>query len=232
LKAIKRTVVFLILNYSTVFLYGIPLALLMYELTAKFKKTFFTVIYLPYIISGLGIGMLLMMLFSPDSGSMNLLLLKLGILDKPIDVKDPNIVVWALPTIVGWRYAGFNMALFLSGLLSIPVDTIEASVVDGASYLKRLRYIYFPQMMSSIVMATIFCLIGSFGVFDELVGMGALMVPDLEYFAILLYHVGLSGGWGSKIGTLSQAITMSFAVYLPLIVLAFGLNRWQKKLQY
>ena len=76
------------------------------------------------------------------------------------------------------------MAIFLSGLLGIPVDTIDAARIDGAGYFRRLWYIYIPQIVPSIAIATILCLVGSFGIFDEAVGFGALygnlnfVVPD------------------------------------------------------
>ena len=78
LPALQRTVVFVILNYTTVYIFGLSLALLMYEV--GFKGGFFTIIYLPLMVSGLGIGYTAVMLFSRTSGTMNLLLLELGIL--------------------------------------------------------------------------------------------------------------------------------------------------------
>ena len=233
IPAVERTAVFVIINYGMVYLLGMTLALMMFEYKSALKKSFFNIIYLPHMISGFGTGMLLLMLFSPDTGSLNLLLMKIGLLQTPINIKDSTITAIALPILVGWRAAGFNMALFLSGLLSVPADTIDASRVDGVNYLQKLRYVYFPQMVPSIIMATIFCMIGSFGIFDEPVGMGGLYGnTNAEYFAVLLFKMGFSGNGGAQTGTLSQAVTMSMVVYMPLLCIAFGLNKLQKKLQY
>ena len=230
LASVRRTAIFTVMNYIMVFLYGMPLALLMYEYSSKYKKGFFTIIYMPYIVSGLGIGLLLVLLLSRDNGSINLLLLKLGVLENPIDIKSPLVSFFALPLIVGWRSAGFNMALFLTGLLTIPVDTIDAARVDGVSYWQKLRYVYFPQMVPSLVMATVFCLIGSFGMFDVPVGMGGLVSNfSVRFFALHLYLSGFGYQQGS---TLAEAVTMSMVVYVPLVFGAFFLNNVQKKLQY
>ena len=100
-----------------------------------------------------------------------------------------------MPLLVGWRYAGYNMAIFLSGLLAIPKETIEASIVDGASYIQRLSKVYFPQMWPSFILATTMCLIGSFAVFDELVAMGALYVnPEAKLLSILFFTYGFQVG--------------------------------------
>ena len=230
-SALARTVLLTFLNYVTVFAFGLTLALLLFE--GKFGGLFFTIIYLPYMLSGFGVGILLIMLFSRDQGSLNLLFMEMGVLKTPFDIKDPSITAVALALVLGWRYAGFNMALFLSGLLSIPIETIEASRVDGASYLQRLRYVYLPQIVPSIIIATIFCLIGSFGVFDEAVGLGAFYGnPAAEFFAISVFKMGFGTAIGQQIGTLAEGMTMALVVFVPLTLMAAYLVRLQKRLQY
>ncbi len=230
LPAVKRTAIFMLINYSTVFIFGMTLALLMYEIKSKLKKPLFTIIYVPYMISGLGIGLIMLLLFSRDTGSVNLMLLKIGLIDQAIDIKEPAVSAWAFPLMIGWRYAGFNMAIFLGGLLSIPVETIDASRVDGANYLQRLWNIYFPQMFSSIMIATVICLIGSWGVFDEAVGMGALAAnKNVRFFSVLLYKIGFAGTGQS--GTLSEALTMAMTINVPLLAVGILLSKLQKKRQ-
>jgi ABC-type sugar transport system permease subunit len=235
LPALARTSAFVMLNYCMVFIFGIPLALLMFEFQqSRFKRPFFVVIYLPMMMSGVGIGLMMGMLFSRDSGSINLLLLKLGWIEEALDIKNPRTTVSTLALLVGWRYAGFNMAIFLSGLLAIPQSTIEAAIVDGCRYHQRIWYVYLPQIRGSILIATIFCLIGSFGVVDEPIGMGGLYANEsAEFLSIILLQYGFRSmaGTESTGGTLAQAITMALTVYVPLFFCAYGLTRLQRKMQ-
>lgn len=230
LPSLGKTALFTLVNYLMVFVFGLSLALVMYEFQARMKRFFFTVIYMPYMISGLGVGIMITCLFARDTGSINLFLLESGLIDKAIDLKDSLVAALLVPIVVGWRYAGFNMALFLVGLLSIPTDTIESSKIDGAGYARRLWHVYLPQMIPTITIVTVFCLIGSFGVFDELVGLGALYGNEtMRFISILLYEEGFSG----KIsGSLSMASTMSMVVFVPLMIVAFLLSRLQKKFEY
>lgn len=224
-SALFRTVRFTVLNYVAVYLFGMTLALLMYEI--GFKGGFFTVIYLPMMISGLALGFMVVMLFSRSTGTLNLLLLQLGWIKEPVDIKLASGITVILPLMIGWQYAGFNMALFLSGLLSIPRETVEAAIVDGASYLQRLFRVYFPQMMPSFIIATIFCLIGSFGVFDQLVALGGLyMNPEAEFLSILLFMYGFSRE------RLALGMTLALEVGIPLLVGGLLLQWLQKRLQY
>jgi ABC-type sugar transport system permease subunit len=225
LPALQRTLIFVFLNYTTVYIFGLSLALLMYEV--GFKGGFFTVVYLPLMLSGLAVGYVAVMLFSKGTGTVNLLLLQLNLISKAFDIYSPAGTAFMLPLLVGWRYAGYNMAIFLSGLLGIPDETIEASVMDGASYFQRLWYVYFPQMMPSFIMATTMCLIGSFAVFDELVAMGALYVnPEAKLLSVLFFT------YGFQIDRLAMGMTLAVETFLPLVVVGVLLQRLQRRLQY
>ena len=225
LPALRRTLIFVLLNYTTVYIFGLSLAILLYEV--GFKGGFFTVVYLPLMVSGLAVGYLAVMLFSRETGTANLLLMELGLIKKPIDIYSAQGTAFILPLLVGWRYAGYNMAIFLSGLLSIPKETIEASVVDGASYVQRLWKIYFPQMLPSFILATTMCLIGSFAVFDELVAMGALYVnPEAKLLSILFFT------YGFQVERLGMGMTLAVETFLPLVLVGIALQRLQRRLQY
>lgn len=225
LPALQRTLVFVFLNYMTVYLFGLSLALLMYEI--GFRGGFFTIVYLPLMISGLATGYTAVMLFSRTTGTANLLMLELGLLKKPIDIYSAGGTMFILPLLVGWRYAGYNMAIFLSGLLGIPRETIEASIVDGASYWQRLRQVYFPQMIPSFIIATTMALIGSFAVFDELVAMGALYYnPEAKLLSVLFFM------YGFQVERLAQGMVLALETFLPLVVLGVVLQRLQRRLAH
>lgn len=225
IPALRRTLVFVVLNYTTVYIFGLSLALLMYEV--GFRGGFFTVVYLPLMVSGLAVGYIAVMLFSRETGTANLLLQEVGVIEKGIDIYSREGTAFILPLLVGWRYAGYNMAIFLSGLLAIPKETIEASIVDGASYLQRLTQVYFPQMWPSFILATTMCLIGSFAVFDELVAMGALYVnPEAKLLSILFFT------YGFQVERLAMGMTLAVETFLPLVILGVALQRLQRRLQY
>ena len=66
-------------------------------------------------------------------------------------------------------------------------------------------------------------------------GLGALAGnTNAEFLSIFIYQLGFgaSAVGGVKVGTLAQGITVSLLVFLPLVIVAFYLNRLQKKLSY
>jgi multiple sugar transport system permease protein len=225
LPALVRTVSFTVVNYVMVYVFGLTLALVIYEI--GFRGGFFTIIYLPMMISGVAVGFIATMLFSKSTGTVNLLLTQLGWITEPIDIRLESGSTVILPILIGWKYAGFNLAIFLSGLLSIPPETIEAAIVDGASYFQRLWRVYFPQMIPSFIIATIFCLLGSFGVFDEPMAMGAFNTnPQLRFLSVLFYAYGFTQQ------RLALGMTLAVQTFVPLVLLAYLLQRLQKRLAY
>ncbi len=223
--AVMRTARFAVLNTVMVFAFGLTLALLMYEV--GFRGGMFTLIYMPMMISGFALGFIAIMLFSRSTGVVNLALQKLGLLQAPLDIKSARGTALILPILVGWQYAGFNMAIFLSGLLAIPKETIEASIVDGASYPQRLLRVYFPHMVPTIVIVTIFALMGSFRLFDQLAALGAFSGnKEAQFLSVFLIRYGFSAN------RLALALVISIETFLPLMLIAIFLQYVQRRLSY
>jgi ABC-type sugar transport system permease subunit len=111
--------------------------------------------------------------------------------------------------------------------MTIPGETIEAAIVDGASYMQRLLRVYFPQMIPSFIMATVFCLLGSFNVFDILLPVGALHLNEEAKFVSVVFFT-----YGFLYDRLALAMALAVETFIPLIVLAVLLLQVQRRLQY
>lgn len=223
--ALQRSLTFVSLNYLMVYVFGLTLALLIYEI--GFNSWFFTIVYLPMMASGLATGYIAAMLFARSTGTVNLMLDEWFGIREAIDIQMPSGTTIILPILIGWKYAGFNVAIFLSGLLGIPNETIEAATVDGANYWQRLWRVYFPQMVPSFIIATIFCLIGSFGVFDELLPLGALgSNNEARLLSVIFFNYAFTSN------RFALGLTLTIQTFLPLVIVAIFLQRLQKRLQY
>jgi len=70
----------------------------------------------------------------------------------------------AMPAIIGvtvWRFAPYFMVIFLAALVNIPGEFYEAAAIDGASGLRRFRYItlplLYPVMFFVVVVSALLC---------------------------------------------------------------------------
>ncbi|HEY8986151.1 MAG TPA: sugar ABC transporter permease [Streptomyces sp.] len=80
---------------------------------------------------------------------------------------DPSWVLASIGNIVTWEFVGYNMLIFYSALRVVPTSLYEAAELDGASQWQVIRSIKIPAIRGSIVIATIFSVIGSFQLFNE-----------------------------------------------------------------
>lgn len=106
-----------------------------------------SIIFLPFVISGVGISYAFAYFFSPVNGAFNEVLSIAG-LESWIRnwLSDPEIVNFTLIFVSIWRFSGYHVILFISGLKSVPTDLLEAAEIDGANAIQKLFSIQLPSM--------------------------------------------------------------------------------------
>ena len=127
------------------------------------------IVFVPVVI-GLSVSSLLWYwLFSYHYGLVNSLLLDTGIVDKPIVWfgESEDRALWAVIVSIVWKVVGFGMLLFVAAIQAIPQEINEATMVDGASYWQRVRRITLPLTARTVLLVTLFSVIGSLLAFDQ-----------------------------------------------------------------
>lgn len=76
-------------------------------------------------------------------------------------------ILLSIGNIVTWQFVGYNMLIFYSSLKTVPNELYEAASIDGAGTWRTIVSIKIPALRGSIVIATIFSIIGSFQLFNE-----------------------------------------------------------------
>lgn len=159
-------------NLTYLLLHGLmmPVELMLaIMLSSRFKGAGLvkTVIFLPFILNGVGISYSFSYFFSPVEGGFNFILTRLGMEGFIKNwLSDPKIVNYVLSSVSIWRYMGFHIVLFLAGLASIPQDMMDAATVDGANVWQRLRYIQLPGIRTVVDFMLFDVINGSLQMFD------------------------------------------------------------------
>ena len=93
----------------------------------------------------------------------------LGIVDKPVVWfgEDADRALWAVIISIVWKVVGFGMLLFVAAIQAIPQDIEEAARADGAGYWQRVRWIVLPLTARTVLLVTLFSIIGSLLAFDQ-----------------------------------------------------------------
>lgn len=101
-----------------------------------------------------------------DYGALNTLLMRLGIIDKALNLTPTPAAYFAWECWVGiFVTIPFVMFCVLSGLQSIDNAYYEAATVDGATYWQRLFKITIPLVKSSLTVSTVLNIIYVFNSF-------------------------------------------------------------------
>ena len=128
---------------------------------------------------------LLPMIVTPLVGSLILFWMidARGIIGSSLQVllNDPNLslkastpLTWVTLIVYGvWHSAPFAFVVFYAGLQTLPQDTLESAMIDGASRWERIRYVVIPHLMPLVTFVALIQLMDNFRVFEPIVGFNA-----------------------------------------------------------
>lgn len=171
-------------------------AILLNELQSKmFKKVSQTILFLPYFISQVLVGLLVFNLLNYDTGFVNGVLSSLG-LEKWQPYSDPNVWPVLMVVIYLWQQTGYNSVVYFASIMGIDGEMMEAAKVDGANGFQRIRYIILPSLKPTIVILLLFALggivKGNFGLFYNIVGTNPILYPTTDIIETYVYRATMT----------------------------------------
>ena len=166
-QSIANTFLYLIIQVPIMLILAILLAQLLNNKDLKFKGFFRTCVFLPCATSLVSYSLIFRSMFATD-GLINSILIKLGILSTGYNFLGNSasakiVIILALI----WRWTGYNMVFYLSGLQNIEYSVYEAARIDGASPRQILFKITIPLLKPTILLTTITSTNGTLQLFDE-----------------------------------------------------------------
>lgn len=167
-------------------------AILLNEMQSKwFKKVSQTILFLPYFISQVLVGLLVFNLLNYDTGFVNGILSSLG-MERWQPYSDPNVWPVLMVVIYLWQQTGYNSVVYFASIMGIDGEMMEAAKVDGANGFQRIRYIILPSLKPTIVILLLFALggivKGNFGLFYNIVGSNPILYPTTDIIETFVYR--------------------------------------------
>lgn len=171
-------------------------AILLNELQSKmFKKVSQTILFLPYFISQVLVGLLVFNLLNYDTGFVNSVLTSMG-LEKWQPYSDPKVWPVLLVVIYLWQQTGYNSVVYFASIMGIDGEMMEAAKVDGANGFQRIRYIILPSLKPTIVILLLFALggivKGNFGLFYNIIGTNPILYPTTDIIETYVYRATMT----------------------------------------
>ena len=177
-------------------LLAVTVAILLKEIQSKsFRKVSQTMMFLPYFISQVLVGLLVFSLLNSDTGFLNVILKSLGA--EPLRLYktgDPWPFIIILVHL--WQKTGYNSVVYFAAIMGIDDSIIEASMIDGANGWQKIRYIILPSLKPTVVILLLFALggivKGDFGLFWNLVGRNPILYQKVDIIEMFVYRATVS----------------------------------------
>lgn len=94
--------------------------------------------------------------------------------DPRLSLRASPVLTWASLLFYGvWTNAPFSFVVFYAGLQTVPADTLESAMIDGASRWERIRYVIIPHLAPLATFVALVQLMDNFRVFEPIVGFSA-----------------------------------------------------------
>ncbi len=133
-------------------------AILLNELKNEaIKRSVQTSIYLPYFLSWVVLGGILIDLLSPSGGLVNTVLKSIGM--EPIFFLGDN--KWFPTTLIAsdiWKNFGYGTIVYMAAITGIDPGLYEAATIDGANRWRKAWHITLPGMRMVIVLLAVLSL--------------------------------------------------------------------------
>ncbi len=194
-NALRNTLGINILGLIVGFPVPIIFALFLYELRSQaFKKFTQTVSYLPHFLSWVVYGGLIISLLSTETGAVNTLLLRTGLIREPIFFLGEPRYFWGIAVLTNiTKTLGWSAILYLAAIAGVDPQLHEAGVIDGAGRFQRMWHITLPSIGGTVFILLIFTISNmlNWG-FDQIwMLQNALNVSMSEIIDTYVYKVGL-----------------------------------------
>lgn len=94
--------------------------------------------------------------------------------DPELSIKASPVLTWVTLFSYGtWSSTPFVFIIFFAALQTVPRDTLEASMVDGASRLDRVRFVVLPHLLPVATFLIVVSVMDNFRVFEAIIGFSA-----------------------------------------------------------
>jgi len=157
---------------------AIAVAILLNEVRKRFLARFYqSVLLLPYLISMVIVGYLVLALLNLENGFMNKVILPAFGIDPISWYTKPEYWPYILTIVSLWKNIGYLCIIYLAAIVGIDPEYYEAATIDGATKWQQIRSITVPLLMPTIIILT-------------LLAIGRIFYADFGLF----YQVPLNSG--------------------------------------
>ncbi|MGT2461555.1 carbohydrate ABC transporter permease [Sinomonas atrocyanea] len=224
-RVLGTTAIFTVLTVGLSMVLGLLVAL---ALNAKVRGTTFarSAVFAPYVLSGVGVGLVWMFIFDPGYGALAWFLRTFGVAS-PQWFNDPQLALTMVIIVYIWKNLGYCAVVYLAGLQSLPGDVMEAAAIDGAGATRRFLSISLPLLSPTTFFLLITTILSSLQAFDLI----RIMTPLGNGTSTLIYEAYMQAFGSYNRAGYSASISVILFVIL-LVITVVQIRFVERKVHY
>ncbi len=161
--ALGITLAFVLASLILVNVVGFGLALLV-TIPLRGVNVLRTFFFVPNLIGGVILGMIWQFIFGQALPTIS------EQFDLPIFrdnwLLSTDTAFWSLVIVTVWQMSGYMMIIYVTGLMSIEKDVLEAALMDGATGIRTLIFIKLPLMAQAFTISLFLTIRNAFMAYD------------------------------------------------------------------
>ena len=217
-NAVGNTFLFAAITVPVRLVLALVVAVILNDPRLPFAPLFRTALFLPVVTTTAIVGVVMQFVFDPAGGPINLFLLKIGLVERPVNfLGDSSTAIYTVMAVHVWKWFGVTMIYWLAALQTIPADLYEAARVDGANAWRLFRDITVPVLKPFALIIGTLTFIDTLEIFDLMLTMtGGGPFFSTEVIDVFIYRQAFA----ASVPRLGYASAAAVAFGLLTIVLA------------
>jgi raffinose/stachyose/melibiose transport system permease protein len=125
------------------------------------------VFFAPFVLAPVAVGAVWKFLYAPYFGIAATVGSALGFDTLTVaPLADAHTALWAIMAAFLWRFAGFNMVVYLAAIRGLPREYHEHAVLEGASRFQQFRRVTWPLLWPQTFTLILLTTLGTLRIFD------------------------------------------------------------------
>ncbi len=218
-NSIRATLEFTVGTFIPMIVVSLIIATFLLMLRHDRQRGFFQLAYYtPAVLSSVVAAAIWMILFDPRGIVNQLSNFVCGTSGKNYNwLVNPTMLQISTMIVYFWKYIGYFVILFITGLAAIPPTIYEAATVDGASRWRSFWTITLPLLKPTTVMVSIMAMLQCLKTFSTqyMFHQGGAARQPIDVITMNIYFTGIRNG------RLARACSMSIVLFLIMLLLSY-----------
>ena len=176
---------------------SLALAIMLFEFSKKFVKTYQTLLFLPYFISWVVAAYVFRAFLDMDYGIINKVRESMG-LTRILWYNDPKYWPAILVIANTWKNMGYYAVVYYAAMMGVDKTYYEAARIDGAGKWVQMRHITLPLIRQMVIIMLIMQIgkifYGDFGLFYNVPLDSSLLYSATDVIDTFVYRALISLG--------------------------------------